>query len=117
MNQFCSLKKNRDFGEVYRNGKSYGNRIFVMYVLKREPNHESRVGVSVSKKVGNSVVRHRIKRLVKESFRRNLKEWKDGYDYIVVVRKEAKDKDYRQIESALTHLGRHHKVYEDKGEV
>ena len=116
MKKFNSLKKNNDFGEVYRQGRSYGNRLLVMYVLEKDRNHAARVGVSVSRKVGNSVVRHRIKRLVKECFRQNLEDWKDGCDYVIVARKEAKDKDYRQINSALHHLGKHHSVYEEKGE-
>ncbi len=114
MKKFESLKKTRDFGTVYRQGKSCGSRLFVMYVLRGQ-DHGSRVGVSVSRKVGNSVIRHRIKRRVKESFRRNLDAWEDGCDYVIVVRKEAGDKDYRQIESALRHLGRHHGVYMDSG--
>ena len=63
-----SLKKNDDFRLVYRSGKSCANRYLVMYA---KPNDlgTSRIGISVSKKVGNSVVRHRIKRLVKESYR------------------------------------------------
>ncbi|MDD6211833.1 MAG: ribonuclease P protein component [Clostridiales bacterium] len=116
MKQFVSLKKNCDFGMVYQRGKSYGNRLLIMYVLEKDQDHEGRVGISVSKKVGNSVVRHRIKRLIKESFRRNLMNWKTNYDYVIVVRKDAKDKDYKQIESALMHLGKHHNVYGDKGE-
>ncbi len=116
MKKFESLKRNHDFGEVYRDGRSHGNRLFVMYVLRRDRDHGSRVGISVSRKVGNSVVRHRLKRRIKESFRRNLSEWADGCDYVIVVRKEAKDKDYRQIESALKHLGKHHRVYGAMGE-
>ena len=116
MNRFISLKKNSDFGEVYQQGRSYGNRLLVMYVLEKSQDHESRVGISVSRKVGNSVVRHRIKRLVRECFRTDCRNWKDGCDYVVIARKEAKDKDYHQIRGALKHLGKHHNVYEDKGE-
>ena len=116
MEKFYSLKKNSDFGEVYQQGRPYGNRLLVMYVLERDRNHQARVGISVSKKVGNSVVRHRIKRLVKECFRRHLEEWEDCCDYVIVARKEAKDKNFRQIESALHHLGKHHGVYKEKGE-
>lgn len=115
MKQFVSMKNTRDFGEVYQQGKSYGNRLLVMYVLEKSQDHDGRVGISVSKKVGNSVVRHRIKRLIKEHFRKNLVHWKPNYDYVIVVRKDAKDKDYWKIESALIHLGKHHKVYQNEG--
>ena len=65
-----SLKKNTDFRRVYNKGSSHSNNLLVMYVL---PNNkeENRLGISVSKKVGNSVVRHRVARLVRESYRLN----------------------------------------------
>lgn len=116
MKQFVSLKKSSDFGEVYQQGKSYGNRLLVMYVLEKSQDHVGRVGISVSKKVGNSVVRHRIKRLIREAFRRNLLCWNANCDYVVVVRKDAKDKDYHEIESALMHLGRRQGVLNVKGD-
>ena len=49
-----SLKKNRDFQSVYRKGKPYGNKYLVMYLLANDLGR-SRVGISVSKKVGNSI--------------------------------------------------------------
>ena len=60
-----SLKKNRDFQYVYKNGKSYANKCLVMYIIPNEQN-KNRVGISVSKKVGNSVVRHHLTRLIRE---------------------------------------------------
>ena len=65
-----SLKKNRDFQKVYRKGRSLANKYLVMYILENgtDRNH---LGISVSKKVGNSVVRHHLTRLVRESYRRN----------------------------------------------
>ena len=66
MRNFNSIKKNSDFQNVYKHGKSYANRQLVMYV-KQNNEKNSRIGISVSKKVGNSVVRHRLVRLVRES--------------------------------------------------
>ena len=63
-----SLKKNRDFQNVYKKGKSYANRYLVMYVLKNDT-ERNRLGISVSKKVGNSVIRHHVTRLIRESYR------------------------------------------------
>ena len=82
---FVSLKKNEDFGRVYRQGKSYGNKLLVMYVLEKGQGLENRVGISVSKKVGNSIVRHRIKRVVRECFRTHWQQWKAGYDIVVIA--------------------------------
>ena len=63
-----SLRSNRDFQKVFKSGRSYANKYLVMYVSKNQLS-ENRLGISVSKKVGNSVVRHRVKRFIKESYR------------------------------------------------
>lgn len=104
-----SLKKNQDFQKVYKNGTSKGNRYLVMYVLKGQY-MKNRLGISVSKKVGNSVVRHRLTRLIRESYRMHEAEFDDSLDIVVVVRPAAKDKSYREIESALMHLAGKHSI-------
>lgn len=98
-----SLKKNQDFQKVYRNGTSKGNRYLVMYVLKNQY-MKNRLGISVSKKVGNSVVRHRTTRLIRESYRLNQDNLKTGYDMVVIARQTAKGQNYHTIESAFLHL-------------
>ena len=103
-----SLKKNQDFRVVYQNGTSYANRLLVMYVLKNQ-HKKNRLGISVSKKVGNSVVRHRITRLIRESYRLNETLFERGLDIVVVARTRAKGRSYQEIESALLHLGQRHK--------
>ena len=104
-----SLKKNRDFKIVYRQGTSNANRLLVMYVLKNQ-HMKNRLGISVSKKVGNSVVRHRITRLIRESYRLNEDFFEIGYDVVVVARPMAKDKSYQEIERALLHLAGKNKI-------
>ncbi len=106
-----SLKKYGDFQRVYRKGKSYANRYLIMYILKNET-QRNRVGISVSKKVGNSVVRHRITRLIRESYRLNEELFVGGLDIIVIARPSAKEKNFFDIESALLHLGRLHGIVE-----
>ena len=64
----------------------------------------------MSKKVGNSVVRHRITRLLRESYRLNRIIIKEGYDIVVVARNTAKGKSFQEIESAFLHLCRIHKI-------
>lgn len=104
-----SLKKSEDFKKVYSEKKSYANKYLVLYIRE---NHldRSRLGISVSKKVGNSVVRHRLARLVRESFRLNEESFMTGYDLVVVLRNNAKGRDFFEIESALLHLGKLHKI-------
>lgn len=104
-----SLKKNSDFQKVYRQGKSYANRYLVMYVLG---NHTegNRLGISVSKKVGNSVIRHHLTRLIRESYRLHEDMFNNGLDIVVIARSTARDISYHETESALLHLGGLHKV-------
>ena len=104
-----SLKKNRDFQFVYRRGKSYANRLLVMYVLKNG-SQKNRYGISVSKKVGNSVVRHHVTRLLRESYRLHEEMFNSGLDIVVIARAGAKEATYRQIEKALLHLGNLHNI-------
>ena len=104
-----SLKKYGDFQRVYRKGKSYANRYLVMYMLKQDT-QRNRIGISVSKKVGNSVVRHRITRLIRESYRLNEEKFVDGLDLVIIARPSAKEKNFFDIESALLHLGRLHGI-------
>lgn len=105
MSEYTSLKKNNDFQNVYKNGKSKANKYLVMYVLKNDLNI-NRLGISVSKKVGNSIVRHRLTRLIRESYRLNKDMFNSSLDIVVVVRNTARDENYHSIESALLHLGK-----------
>ena len=109
MNFSESLKKNQDFQSVYRNGKSSANRLLVMYVLENNLD-KNRLGISVSKKVGNSVVRHHVTRLVRESYRLQENIFNSGLDIVVVARANAASASFREIESALLHLGKLHKI-------
>ena len=103
MKRFPSIKKNSEFQKVYKSGTSCANRLLVMYVKVTErPN--IRIGISVSKKVGNSVVRHRITRLLREIFRLNTITAESGLDIIVVARTAAAQADYKKLESAYLHL-------------
>jgi len=116
MSPLDSLKKTAEFARVYENGKAYGSKLLVLYVLNSEGDREDgRLGISVSKKVGGSVTRHRIRRLIRESFRLHQSEWAAA-DYVVVARKEAAGKSFLEIEEALISLGRKANVWE-KGEM
>ena len=103
------LKSNSDFSKVYKEGRSKANRYLVVYILENGT-QKNRLGVSISKKVGNSVFRHYFKRCVKESYRLHEKMFNSGLDIVVLARTGAKGIKYRDIESALLHLMRIHKV-------
>lgn len=104
-----SLKKNIDFQNVYRNGKSYANRFLVVYILENHT-EKNRLGISVSKKVGNSVIRHHLTRLIRESYRLHEDMFDSGLDIVVIARATARNISYYEVESALMHLGRLHKI-------
>jgi ribonuclease P protein component len=93
MKDYTSLKKNIDFQKVYKEGKSKANKYLVMYVLPNDLGI-NRLGISVSKKVGNSVVRHHLTRLIRESYRLNSNMFNSSLDIVVVVRTTARDENY-----------------------
>ncbi|MEW5919532.1 MAG: ribonuclease P protein component [Bacillota bacterium] len=82
------LRKNYEFKKVYQGGKSRAAQNTVIYYRRNECGF-NRLGVSISKKVGKSVVRHRLKRLYSEAFYRMKDKMQKGYDIIVVARKGA----------------------------
>ena len=104
-----SLKKNNDFQNVYKKGRSHANKYLVMYVLENNKNINM-IGISVSKKIGNSVVRHRFTRLVRESYRLHENIFNSGLDIVVVARKSADSVGFEEIESALLHLAKIHQI-------
>ena len=115
MRHLNSIKKNGDFQKVYKTGRSYANKLLVMYVIRTD-REETRIGISVSKKVGNSVVRHHVTRLLRESFRLNRDRVKKGLDIVVVARAAAKEAEFKNIEGAYLHLCGLHNILENRSE-
>lgn len=107
--------KNREFAEVYKLHQSKANKLLIMYMKKNDLD-TNRLGISISKKVGNSVVRHRFCRLVRESYRLNEHRLKNGYDIVVLARPGVVGLKCQDIEQAYLHLlGLHHLLLEDDG--
>lgn len=107
-----SMKDSASFQKVYKEGKSYANKYLVMYLLKNGTDG-NRVGISVSKKVGNSVVRHRVTRLIRESYRLSEDRLDTGYDIVVIARVNAKGRKYDEIVRAFLHLSRLHGIVKE----
>ncbi|WP_123054935.1 ribonuclease P protein component [Clostridium sp. JN-1] len=97
------IRKNSEFRVVYRRGKSFSNHLLVLYVYRNKKNI-NRVGISVSKKVGKSVVRNRTKRLIKESYRLNKNYLAKNNDLVFIARTAARGKSYKEIDEALKNL-------------
>lgn len=104
------LSKNKDFLTVYKRGKSWANRSFAFYIFKRNDNNPYRIGISVSKKVGNAVVRNRVKRLVKAVLIEKEEVLPIGYDFVIIARNSTKDIDYYQTKDAIEHLFKKSKI-------
>ena len=105
-----SLKKNFQFRHVYNRGKSLANRQLVMYVIKNG-RKINRLGISVSKKVGKSVVRSRVTRLIRESYRLSEKNIARGYDIVVIARVAANVSPYDEVYKSLNHLLKKHNLF------
>ena len=115
MKRFNSIQKNYEFKSVYKSGRSLANKLLIMYVAENG-GQRTRIGISASKKVGNSVVRHRVTRLLREVCRLNEDRLGQGLDIVIVVRAAAKDSDFKKIESAFMHLCGLHNILENRSE-
>lgn len=103
MEKAYRIKKNDDFQKVYKQGKSVANKQFIVYRLTNKDNEHFRLGISVSKKIGNAVTRNRIKRAIRESFTRHKEDIiKD--DFIVIARNPSKDMTVEEIHKSLEHV-------------
>lgn len=98
------VKKNKDFQEIFKKGTSFANRQFVVYSLKRPGQSHFRIGLSVSKKLGNAVKRNEIKRYIRQAFLELEMGLRNEYDYIIIARKPAAEMDFAEIKSSLIHV-------------
>lgn len=110
---FETLRKNSDFKNVYNKKNSHADKYLVMYIAKNGTD-TVRLGVSVSKKVGNSIVRHRLARLIRESFRLESHRVKRGLDIVVVARTSLKDKGYKETHQSMNNLCRYFGIYDEE---
>jgi ribonuclease P protein component len=113
------VRKNAEFQTVYRRGKSFANHLLVLYVFKNRKNvldgvPFSRIGISVSKKVGKSVVRSRVKRLISESYRLNKDQFPAGYDFVIIARVASHDKSYAEMDKSLKHVFKKAGLFNDE---
>jgi len=100
------IKKNREFRFVYRKGNSINDENLVIYIFKRSDGHD-KLGISVSKRVGKSVTRNRVRRLIYESYRSILKEnviLKNGYSLIFIARSKSSDCTFAEIKRSVANL-------------
>ena len=106
------LKKRWEFQRAYQKGSKYWNRYFVIYVFHTHFDN-LRLGITVSKKVGKSVQRNRVKRLIRESFRQLRPRIKVAYDIVVVGRTQACRLTCQEAENRLSSLFRKASILND----
>ncbi|MGT2907699.1 ribonuclease P protein component [Streptococcus dentiloxodontae] len=109
MRKSYRVKKEKDFQAIFEQGHSVANRKFVIYSLNKEQKHY-RVGLSVSKKLGNAVVRNRIKRHLRHAVM-HLSPQLENHDFVIIARKGVEELDYQDILSNLTHALKLAKLY------
>lgn len=100
------IKKNEEFSHVFKHGHSVANRQFVLYMLPKEGQANFRLGLSVSKRVGNAVTRNRLKRYIREVFQSKKDQLVASVDYVVIARKPAAEMRLSEVEQSLLHVMR-----------
>lgn len=108
-----SLKKTKEFKEVYDNKQSHADENIVMYIKKNEM-ESNRLGISVSKKVGNSVVRHLLCRRAREIFRLTNRYVTKGIDMVIVFRKGADEVSFEALKNSFLKLYKKHKILNEE---
>ncbi|MFC5559699.1 ribonuclease P protein component [Ureibacillus thermophilus] len=98
------IKKDKEFQRVFKEGKSYANRQFVVYCLPKEGQKEFRIGLSVGKKIGNAVTRNQVKRYIRQVFLELKEEIRQDMDYIIIARLPAAKLNYHETRKSLEHV-------------
>lgn len=104
MNKHQRVKKNAEFQKIFKRGKSFANRQFVVYCFEKEGQEDFRLGLSVSKKIGNAVTRNRIKRYIRQAFLEMKDELKPNMDYVIIARHQAATMDFHESKKSLQHV-------------
>lgn len=86
MNNTLSLNLNKDFKRLYYNARYRAGKYIVVYLIKNRLNY-NRLGITTSKKIGNSVIRNRAKRIIIAAYTKLELDLPFGYDFVIVARK------------------------------
>ena len=112
MKKSFRVKREKDFKAIFTDGTSFANRKFVVYQLENQKSH-FRVGLSVSKKLGNAVTRNQIKRRIRHILLSVRECLADNVDFVVIARKGVEGLDYAEMEKNLLHVLKLSKIYRE----
>ncbi|MFD1019408.1 ribonuclease P protein component [Thalassobacillus hwangdonensis] len=104
MKKAYRIKKNEEFQQVFKKGKSFANRQLVLYYMKKDDQSHFRIGLSVSKKIGNAVLRNQIKRYLRQAFLELEPRIDTRYDLVVIARNPTKNMDFHEMKKSLSHV-------------
>lgn len=113
MNKTVTLKKNYEFGRVYKKGKFFAGKYLILYTLPNRIN-ANRIGITTSKKVGKSVRRNRLRRLVRESYRFYEEYILSGFDLVFVARSTDNQPMLSDIKKEMKYLLKRLKVFDQE---
>ena len=112
MDKKYRLRNNREFKNVYDGGKNFWNRNLILY-RKKNALQVTRLGITITKKFGNAVIRNRTRRRLREIYRLKLYRIRDGYDIIIIPKKNVMDLSHEDLDSALEHILRISKLIKE----
>ena len=103
MKRIETIKDQKLFNNIIRNGKFIKNNFFVIYNIMKE-NEEINYGIAISNKVGNAVTRNKLKRQTRAIIDNHRNLFKNAHNYIIMIRKGSVGVDYKTLDGALVEL-------------
>ncbi|MGT2911474.1 ribonuclease P protein component [Streptococcus cameli] len=111
MKKTYRVKREKDFDQIFSQGKNVANRKFVVYHIPNGQEH-FRVGLSVSKKLGNAVTRNTIKRKLRHIIQ-ECRPYLNSEDLVVIARKGVEELDYHELKKNLLHVLKLANIYQE----
>ena len=115
MKKIITIKKNYEFKNVFEKGKYYKGSFLEIFVIRKKQNF-NRIGIAISKKIGNSVERNKIKRLIRESYMQLNENLVNGCEIIILWNKkvEIKDANFYNIKEDLYEVFKKAEIIENE---
>ena len=103
MKKYEIVKEHEDFNNIINTGRYKKGKFFVIYNKDNNLDH-NRYGIAVSKKNGNAVIRNKLKRQARMILTTNKNMFKNNFDYIIIIKRNAVSVDYKELEEDLLNI-------------